>query len=452
LFSRDVTPSSSSLSSIPSSIITTPSTIAAPIQQQQQQQENIEVEQTTTTSRKRRRTTSTSDNNNISKKRKSQPTMDEDVAGTDQHNVISIDSDNEDDTSNTHTCTPESSFREKNIIAIIYLQHVTYVEKIEFDGSRLKYYINDVNDKEHKVRVICIKDEMEDVWYCDEIVKCMGYTYREPVSGLIPDTSDNTFILLLNKDAKYENLFPYATQLSYQQVTAKIGFSLEHTTKLSAEQVTQLLLKNVPQFAHSSDNEIAAVTASDAPDTHDDDQSENYAPSEDEDMPDANTQEGRRRSLRPSTRSQTSLSDAIKRARPTGKKLLDTSTNISITDTDLDRLREGQFLNDNIIDYWYQRITEELSQYKSRFHIFNSHFYPLLKKDPQRAAERVSTKEKLIDKDLIFLPICEGSHWFLVVICYPYRVFNKDEEKPFLMYCDSLGNRNSTRLVNNIRE
>ena len=131
---------------------------------------------------------------------------------------------------------------------------------------------------------------------------------------------------------------------------------------------------------------------------------------------------------------------------------MDVTGNIQITDTDLDRLREGQFLNDNIIDYWYQQISSEFEQYKSRFHIFNTHFYPLVKKDPQRAAVRVDKNEKLLEKDLIFIPICEGSHWVLIVICHLPNLFLSTSIKPFLMYCDSLGAHHSRRMVTCIRD
>ncbi len=107
--------------------------------------------------------------------------------------------------------------------------------------------------------------------------------------------------------------------------------------------------------------------------------------------------------------------------------------NIMLTNADVDRLKEGEFLNDNIIDFYLQHIHDTLDKNSKNVHLFHTTFWPLLKKDLQRASKRVANHTKLYEKNLIFLPFCEGSHWMLFVICFPMS------SRRCIMYCDSLG-------------
>jgi Ulp1 family protease len=119
---------------------------------------------------------------------------------------------------------------------------------------------------------------------------------------------------------------------------------------------------------------------------------------------------------------------------------------ICLTNADMDRLNEGEFLNDNIIDFYLQHLHDYPPSNKS-YHLFHTTFYPLLKKDPKRAANRVPQPTyKLYDKDFIFLPVNEGLHWMLLVVCYPRSKYR------CIMYCDSLDNAPSERLIRLVQD
>jgi Ulp1 family protease len=124
------------------------------------------------------------------------------------------------------------------------------------------------------------------------------------------------------------------------------------------------------------------------------------------------------------------------RAKPHNDVLV-TYEKISITRSDLDRCDEGEFLNDNIIDFELKHFENQYNtgHVKHNIHIFHTTFYPLLTKDIKRAVERVPSLDrvKIFDTDFVFVPINEGAHWSLVVACFP-----SDKDRRSLMYCDSL--------------
>ncbi|XP_043552181.1 sentrin-specific protease 6 isoform X2 [Chiloscyllium plagiosum] len=110
---------------------------------------------------------------------------------------------------------------------------------------------------------------------------------------------------------------------------------------------------------------------------------------------------------------------------------------ISVTNEDLYCLKEGEFLNDVIIDFYLKYLVlEKIKQQDAdRVHVFSSFFYKRLNQRerrnipesanlslPQRRHARVKTWTRHVDifqKDFIFVPINETAHWFLAVICFP---------------------------------
>ncbi|CAH1402245.1 unnamed protein product [Nezara viridula] len=112
---------------------------------------------------------------------------------------------------------------------------------------------------------------------------------------------------------------------------------------------------------------------------------------------------------------------------------------ISINTEDYACLKEDQFLNDVIIDFylkylWLNVLSEED---RKRTHIFSSFFYKRLTMCPPRQSgnqenQKLSPAEKrharvkgwtksvdIFEKDFIIIPINERSHWFLGIICFP---------------------------------
>ncbi|KAJ8398183.1 hypothetical protein AAFF_G00430270 [Aldrovandia affinis] len=110
---------------------------------------------------------------------------------------------------------------------------------------------------------------------------------------------------------------------------------------------------------------------------------------------------------------------------------------ISVTNEDLCRLNTGEFLNDVIIDFYLKYLVlEKLKKEDShRIHVFSSFFYKRLNQRERKNESdtshlpmqkkkhnRVKTWTRHVDlfqKDFIFVPINESSHWFLAVICFP---------------------------------
>ncbi|XP_065300165.2 sentrin-specific protease 7-like isoform X2 [Dermacentor albipictus] len=110
---------------------------------------------------------------------------------------------------------------------------------------------------------------------------------------------------------------------------------------------------------------------------------------------------------------------------------------IAVHSADLRCLREGQFLNDVIIDFYLKYLLlEQLSEeVRQRTHIFSSFFYPRLTQrlNPRapgqqgltpaaRRHRNVRTWTRHVDifaKDFIVVPINQNAHWFLAVLCFP---------------------------------
>ncbi|KAK9967726.1 hypothetical protein ABG768_002103 [Culter alburnus] len=109
---------------------------------------------------------------------------------------------------------------------------------------------------------------------------------------------------------------------------------------------------------------------------------------------------------------------------------------ITVTTEDLECLKDGEFLNDVIIDFYLKYLLLERADkdVAERSHIFSSFFYKqLTRKDtscpeetgstaPHRRHHRVRTWTRHVDifsKDYLFIPVNQEAHWYLVVICFP---------------------------------
>ncbi|XP_062863720.1 sentrin-specific protease 7 isoform X2 [Trichomycterus rosablanca] len=109
----------------------------------------------------------------------------------------------------------------------------------------------------------------------------------------------------------------------------------------------------------------------------------------------------------------------------------------SITEEDIACLDEGEFLNDVIIDFYLKYLVCERLQKEdaNRCHVFSSFFFKSLTHEELTdlsSTTDLSTKERrhnrvktwtrhldLFEKDFIFVPINQASHWYLAVICFP---------------------------------
>ncbi|XP_054829315.1 sentrin-specific protease 7 isoform X2 [Eublepharis macularius] len=110
---------------------------------------------------------------------------------------------------------------------------------------------------------------------------------------------------------------------------------------------------------------------------------------------------------------------------------------LGVTREDLECLEYGEFLNDVIIDFYLKYLLLEKAPRKlaDQSHIFSSFFYKCLTRTEKNSEEnpnlslaqrrhkrvkRWTRHINILNKDYIFVPVNEESHWYLAVICFPW--------------------------------
>ncbi|KAI9595314.1 hypothetical protein BDF19DRAFT_66533 [Syncephalis fuscata] len=100
---------------------------------------------------------------------------------------------------------------------------------------------------------------------------------------------------------------------------------------------------------------------------------------------------------------------------------------MEINNNDYQRLREGEFINDTIIDFYLKYHLDTMEdinpQLLKQTHIFNTFFYHKLtqrydgdKSDGYKNVRPWTSKVDLFSKRFIFVPINENLHWYLALI------------------------------------
>ncbi|KAJ5280327.1 Peptidase C48 SUMO/Sentrin/Ubl1 [Penicillium angulare] len=107
---------------------------------------------------------------------------------------------------------------------------------------------------------------------------------------------------------------------------------------------------------------------------------------------------------------------------PSGKKRAEVSVE------DRDRLRENEFLNDNLIAFYLRFLQENIERTNKsiaeRVYFFNSYFYATLKSTKKGSTginysgvEKWTRNINLFEYDYIVVPINEDAHWYVAIIC-----------------------------------
>jgi Ulp1 family protease len=103
---------------------------------------------------------------------------------------------------------------------------------------------------------------------------------------------------------------------------------------------------------------------------------------------------------------------------PTGK------SRITIDFQDIERLDEGEFVNDNLVGYALRRVEEEMApEHKDKVHFFNSFFFTaMMQKNGRKGFNYEGVKKwtkgiDLFSKPYVVVPMCENLHWFVAIIC-----------------------------------
>ena len=131
---------------------------------------------------------------------------------------------------------------------------------------------------------------------------------------------------------------------------------------------------------------------------------------------------------------------------------------ITIIVDDMNRLDEGQFLNDSIIDFYLRYILIEDRSLKAieKTFVYSSFFYRKLTTTltsqpvPFDRVKGWTSKIDVFALDFLIIPINEHAHWFMAIILFPGRLLNSADNMStvdasaldsmtYLVICDSLG-------------
>ncbi|KAI9847947.1 MAG: hypothetical protein M1837_001464 [Sclerophora amabilis] len=96
--------------------------------------------------------------------------------------------------------------------------------------------------------------------------------------------------------------------------------------------------------------------------------------------------------------------------------------------SDLERLDEGEFLNDNIISFYLRYLEDQMELPQSdagkRVYIFNTFFYERLTDTGRgkrginyEAVQKWTSKVDIFNFDFVVVPINESAHWYVAIIC-----------------------------------
>ncbi|KAI9343250.1 hypothetical protein BDR26DRAFT_963472 [Obelidium mucronatum] len=118
-----------------------------------------------------------------------------------------------------------------------------------------------------------------------------------------------------------------------------------------------------------------------------------------------------------------------------------TGTNqVTIHKEDLERLQEGEFLNDTLIEFYIRYTTLTYNSDRlDKFHIFNTFFFQTLTTKDQGAEkltiahtykklQRWTRKIDIFKKRFLIIPINERIHWYLTVIWKPGAILAKEPD------------------------
>lgn len=93
---------------------------------------------------------------------------------------------------------------------------------------------------------------------------------------------------------------------------------------------------------------------------------------------------------------------------------------VSVEFDDLQRLDDGEWLNDSLLEYCLLYYQEQNKTQASKVYFFSNFFYSkLIAKGRNIDYEAVKrwVKEDIFTYDFVVLPVCEHGHWYLVLIC-----------------------------------
>lgn len=110
---------------------------------------------------------------------------------------------------------------------------------------------------------------------------------------------------------------------------------------------------------------------------------------------------------------------------------------VTLLQSDLDRLKKGEYLNDTMIEFGLRYLLEQIKQNNpslvQQIHVFNTFFYHKLTESRDRSKtyehlRKWTNKVNIFDKMYVVVPINEHLHWYMAIIVNPRAIKN---ERPF---------------------
>ncbi|CAO2614244.1 Sentrin-specific protease 2 [Lemmus lemmus] len=113
------------------------------------------------------------------------------------------------------------------------------------------------------------------------------------------------------------------------------------------------------------------------------------------------------------------------------EEILSSAFKLQITRGDIQTLETGEWLNDEVINFYMNLLVQRNDREGSpALHAFSTFFYPKLKHGGYSAVKRWTRRMNLFEKEIILVPIHQKVHWSLIVI---------DLRKRSIIYYDSMG-------------
>jgi len=136
------------------------------------------------------------------------------------------------------------------------------------------------------------------------------------------------------------------------------------------------------------------------------------------------------------------MKNLVKRALGPGsaRDVLVEGFNAEITRADIATLRKSTWLNDEVVNFYFNLIKErgEKTDGLPKVHVFNTFFYPKIMKVGHSGVKRWTRKVDVFSYDLILIPVHLGMHWCMASI---------DFRTKQIVYYDSLRGNNPSCIV-----
>lgn len=127
---------------------------------------------------------------------------------------------------------------------------------------------------------------------------------------------------------------------------------------------------------------------------------------------------------------------------------------VTLLQCDLERLKEGEYLNDTMIEfglrYLLERIKRNNPSLVQQIHVFNTFFYHKLTESRDRSKtyehlRKWTNKVNIFDKMYVVVPINEHLHWYMAIIVNPKAIIN---ERPLSLASSSIRRSSRTSTGN----